>query len=127
MGAAVKGPEQGRGGQEGIRDVLQSGGATGATVRVGDVGADPTNREGAEQLHAWAALRITGRQPRRGWDVKWYYPSLVGAIKEAGFTEISKSITNRQNTVAQHIATRTILYLCERTTQRGGARVYRRW
>ena len=29
--------------------------------------------------------------------------------------------------VAQYIATRPILYLCERTTQRAGARVFRRW
>ena len=37
-----------------------------------------------------AARRITGRQPRRGWDGKWYYPSLAGAMTEAGFTEIRK-------------------------------------
>ena len=42
-----------------------------------------------------ATRRITGRQPRRGWYGKWYYPSLVGGMKEAGFTEIRKSITNR--------------------------------
>ena len=47
------------------------------------------------------ARRIMGRQPRRGWDGKWYYPYLAGAMKEAGFTEIQKSITNRHNTVAQ--------------------------
>ena len=28
-----------------------------------------------------AARRITGRQPRIGWAGKWYYPSLVGAMK----------------------------------------------
>ena len=48
-------------------------------------------------------------------------------MKEAGFTEIRKSITNMQNTVAQYIATRPILDLCERTTKRGGERVSRRW
>ena len=48
-------------------------------------------------------------------------------MKEAGFAEIRKSITNRQNTVMQYISTRLILDLCERTTQRGGARVSRRW
>ena len=67
-----------------------------------------------------AARRITGRQPRRGWEGKCYYPSLVGAMKEVGFTEIRKSITNRQNTVAQYIVTRPILDLCEQTTPRGG-------
>ena len=30
-----------------------------------------------------AARRITGRQPRRGWDRKWFYPSLEGAMKES--------------------------------------------
>ena len=73
------------------------------------------------------ARRITGRQPQIGWDGKWYYPSLVGAMKEAGFTEIMKSITNRQNTVAQYIVTRPLLDLCEQTTQSGGGRVSRRW
>ena len=41
-------------------------------------------------------------------------------MKEAGFTTIRKSITNRQNTVAQYIATRPHLDLCEQATQRGG-------
>ena len=75
-----------------------------------------------------AARRLTRRQPRRGWDGKWYYPSLSGAMKEEGFTKIRKSITNRNNTVAQYIATRPMLDLCERKKQRGGgARVSRRW
>ena len=42
-----------------------------------------------------AARQITGKQPRIGWDGKWYYPSLVGAMKEAGFTDVRKSITRR--------------------------------
>ena len=74
-----------------------------------------------------AARRITGRQPRRGWDGKWYYPSLEGATKEAGFKEIITSITNRQNTVAQYTETRPLLDLCEGKKKRGGARVSRRW
>ena len=48
-------------------------------------------------------------------------------MKEAGFTTIRKSIRNSQNTVAQYIATRPLLDLCEQTTRRGGARVSRRW
>ena len=48
-----------------------------------------------------AARRITGRQPRRGWDGKWHYPSLVGAMKEAGFTDVRTYITRRQNTVRE--------------------------
>ena len=74
-----------------------------------------------------AVKRITGTQPRRGWDRKWFYPSLEGANKEAGFKEIRTSITNRQNTVAQYIATQQLLELYEGTKQIGGVRVSRRW
>ena len=74
-----------------------------------------------------AARRITGRQPQRGWDGKWFYPSLEGAMKEAGFTDVGTSLNRRQNTVAQYIATRPLLELCEGATQRGGARVKMRW
>ena len=74
-----------------------------------------------------AARRITRRQPRRGWDRKWFYPSLEGSMKEVGFTDVRTSINRRQNTVAQYIATRPLLDLCEGTTHRGGARVTMRW
>ena len=74
-----------------------------------------------------AARRITGNQPRRGGGGKWYYPTLREAMREAGFEEIRKAITSSQNTVAQYIATRTILYLCERSMQRAGERVSWRW
>ena len=46
---------------------------------------------------------------------------------EAGFEEIGTYITRRQKTVAQYIATRPILDLCERSAWRSGARVSRRW
>ena len=46
---------------------------------------------------------------------------------EAGFEGIRKSFTSSQNTVTQYIATRPILDLCERATQRPGAKVSRRW
>ena len=51
-------------------------------------------------LHG-AARRLTGRQMRRGKHGEWHYPSLEGAMWEAGLTDIRKSIANRQNTVAQ--------------------------
>ena len=59
------------GGKEGIRDVLQSGSATGATVRGEDVGADPTNREGAGQLHARGRAQDHGETAaeRVGWEM----------------------------------------------------------
>ena len=77
-------------------------------------------------LHG-AARRITGRQARREKDGDWYYPSLEGAIREAGLTDIRMSILNRQNTVAQYIATQPLLDLCEGTRAREGAKVPLRW
>ena len=73
-------------------------------------------------LHG-AARRLTGRQARRAKNRDWYYPSLEGAMREAGLTYIQKSIANRQNTVAQYIATRPLLDLCEGARAREGARV----
>ena len=57
------------------------------------------------------ARTLTGRQPRRGRDGRWFYPSMAGAMKEAGIVWIRTSILRRQNTVAQFIATRPILDL----------------
>ena len=48
-------------------------------------------------------------------------------MKEAGIVRIWTSIPRRQNTVAQFIATRPILDLCEKAEIRPGARVPRRW
>ena len=48
-------------------------------------------------------------------------------MKEAGFTNVRTSINRRHNMVAQYIATRTLLDLCEGATQRGGARVTMGW
>ena len=87
---------------------------------------NPTTLLALMQIH-WAAMRISGQQPRRGRDGKWFYPSLEGAMKESGFQEIRTSINNRQNMVAQYIATQPLLDLCEGTKQIGGARVGMRW
>ena len=57
------------------------------------------------------ARRLTGRKPRKGRDRKWYYPSLEGAMKEAGLTDVRTSINRRHNTVAQYIVTRPLLDL----------------
>ena len=57
----------------------------------------------------------------------WDYPTLVKTMGETGFEGIIKSVTRRQNTVAQYIVTRTILDLCERSTRRPEVRVYQQW
>ena len=66
------------------------------------------------------ARKLTGRQPRRGRDGRWFYPSLAGAMKEAGIVRIRTSILRRQNKVMQFIATRPILGLCEVAVRRPG-------
>ena len=77
-------------------------------------------------LHG-AARRITWRQARRDKDGDWHYPSLEGAMKEVGLTYIRTSILKRQNTVAQYIATRPLLDLCEGARAREGEKVPLRW
>ena len=47
-----------------------------------------------------ATRRLTGRQAWREKDRYCYYPSLEGAMREVGLTDIMTSILNRQNTVA---------------------------
>ena len=74
-----------------------------------------------------AARRITGNQPRRWGGGKCTYPPLKEAMRETVFEGIRKAVTRMQNMVAQYIATRTIMGLCERATQREVARVSRRW
>ena len=73
------------------------------------------------------ARRLTGRMPRCGRDGKWVYLPLAGATKDAGIVRARTSVLRRQNTVAQFVATRPILVLCEGTEQRGGTWVPQRW
>ena len=73
------------------------------------------------------ARRLTGRMPLRGRDGKWLYLPLAVATKEAGIVRARTSVLRRQNTVAQFVATRPILALCEGTERRGGTWVPQRW
>ena len=73
------------------------------------------------------ARPVTGRQPCRGRYGQWFYPSLAGAMKETGVVQIWTLILWRQNTVAQFIATRPILGLCEVAERRPGTWVRKKW
>ena len=57
--------------------------------------------------------QISGRQPQLLQDGSWEYPPLEEAMWEAGLQEVESYVLRRQNTVAQYIATRPILGLCE--------------
>ena len=66
------------------------------------------------------ARRLTGRQPCRGRDGKWFYPSLTGDLKEGGVMRARTLVLWRHNTVAQFISTLPILRLCEVAERRRG-------
>ena len=72
------------------------------------------------------ARRLKGQQPRRGREEEWYHPSLAGALKEAGVVRARTLVFWRQNTVAQFIATRPILGLCEVAERHRGTQVPQR-
>ena len=80
-----------------------------------------------DAIQGRVARRLTGRMPRCGRDGKWVYRPLAGVLKEAGVVRARTSFLRRQNTVAQFIATRPILGLCEVAERRRGTRVPQRW
>ena len=71
--------------------------------------------------------QLTGRHTRRREEGSWKYPPLVAAMAEADFEEIGVYVTRIQNTVAQYIATRPIMDLCEWYVWRPVAWVSLRW
>ena len=91
------------------------------------MGFDGEMESDLDAFQGRVARRLTGRQPRRGNDGKWFYPFLAGALKEAGVVRVRTSILRRQNTIAQFIAKRPILGLCEVAERRRGTRVPQRW
>ena len=80
-----------------------------------------------DRFQSRVASRLTRKQTRRRTDGIWDYPPLEEALGEAELYGLRKSVTRRQNMVAQYILTRPILDLCERDTRRPGARVSWRW
>ena len=70
---------------------------------------------------------LRGRHLNQWEDGGWYYPPMETAMEEAGFDEMVAYALKRNNTVAQYIATRPILDLCEETVRRPGVWVARRW
>ena len=83
LGTADTDSEQGRGGQEDIRDVFQSGVTTGDTVWGREVGADPTNIEGSGKLHAWGRTK-DHRETAAERVVREMVLLLAGGVHEGG-------------------------------------------
>ena len=78
-------------------------------------------------FHHRVARRLTGGKPRIKGDGSWAYTPLEESMEKAGIDGIRKSVMRRQNTVAQYIKMQPTLDLCERSTRRPGARVFRWW
>ena len=78
-------------------------------------------------FHHRADRRITGRQPKQQGDRVWDYPPLETAMEEAGFEYMGAFVMKRNNTVAQYIAARLIMDLCDYMVSRPGAWVAKRW
>ena len=84
-------------GQEGADPKVSQSFYTAVTQQVLPFGAETwvLTRKMESALDAFqgrVARRLTGRQPRRGRDGKCFYPSLTGALKEAGVMRVRTSI-----------------------------------
>ena len=73
------------------------------------------------------AQRLTGRLLRRKPHGKWKYTLLAAARDKAGFQTMEEYLRQQQNTVAQYIATQSLLDLCEGSERAPEARVGMRW
>jgi hypothetical protein len=66
--------------------------------------------------HATSEGRISG-----------FYPPIEGALVVTGLFPIEESVTARQNCLAEHIATRPILELCQGEERLSGSTRRRYW
>ena len=78
-------------------------------------------------FHHRVACELTGKKYWKGRDRAWVYPPLEDTMAEAGFQEVEAYVSCHQNTVAQYIATRSIMDLCLAEKRRPGTRVVMRW
>ena len=65
--------------------------------------------------------------PRIGHGRKWEYTLAAAEREGAYFEEMEEYIWIKQNTVAQFIATQSILYLCEETDRTPGPQMGMQW
>ena len=73
-------------------------------------------------FHHRVARRLSGLMPRfLPQEERWDYPPIEDALREAGMYSIKHYIGVRQNTLAEQVATRPILELCEGTEPASGS------
>ena len=73
---------------------------------------------------AWRLKRRLARQRLGG---KWEYNLVEAEREEAGFDPMETNIWQRQNKVAQYIAPRLILDLCQVAERKRGSRAEMQW
>ena len=78
-------------------------------------------------FHTQVTRRLMGQLPRRTMGRKWRYTSAAAAREEGGVLTMEEYVRWRQNTVAQYIATQSLLDLCEGSERAPGARVGMWW
>ena len=69
-------------------------------------------------FHHSVTGRILGNNTWRQMEGTWDYPPLVGVIRVTGIEEIKMYISRQKNTMAQYIATHSILDICLDTERR---------
>ena len=115
-------PQQGRGGATGVRILFTCYDTGGTTIQIGYLGGHPPHGQGpGEGAQAQVARRLTGQLLRRTPNGKWKYTSAAMAREEAGVLVVEEYIMRCQSTVAQYIATRSLLDLCEELERAPGA------
>ena len=79
-----------------------------------------------EGLHHRVVRQITGAVAYRVND-EWIYPTIAGALEEAGLFPIATYLERLQNRIAEKISTRPILGLCTQAEGPGGSRQHKWW
>ena len=87
----------------------------------------PGMEQALSRFHLRVVQWLIRRKMRMRGDWSWDCPTLAEAMGEAGFEDIRTYVTRRQNTVAQYIATRPIMDLCDWSACRLGVWVSQGW
>ena len=87
----------------------------------------PRMGKALREFQTQVARRMTGNLPRSTTDRTWRYTSAAAAREAAGFLTVEEYFRRLQNTVAQYIATRSLLDLCERLDRAPWERVEILW
>ena len=87
----------------------------------------PRLEKAIDGFYQRAVWRMAGMGPKRQQGGTWVYTPIGAALAMVGLEDIGLYIARRQNTVAQYIATRPIMYICLVVELHPGMRLSRRW